>query len=67
VDKSTADIINAIEQAAIAGLCIDGQLEIAVQEAREQYPDLDHGAWARIAKAAVYLFRRIGLADKPIL
>ena len=37
----TTSVVAAIEQAAISGLCRDGQLEIAVQTARELKPNLD--------------------------
>lgn len=34
-------IDEAVEQAAISGLCRDGQMEIAMQTARRLCPDLD--------------------------
>lgn len=37
-------VLRAIEQAAVSGLCRDGQLEIGVQEARERRPELDDDA-----------------------
>jgi len=41
VAELTTSVVAAIEQAAISGLCRDGQLEIAVQTARELKPNLD--------------------------
>ena len=35
-----ARVVAAMEQAAISGLCREGQLEIAMQTARELKPDL---------------------------
>lgn len=40
MDKFETVILNALENAAISGLCRDGQLEIGVQEARKIKPDL---------------------------
>lgn len=40
-DLITDTIHQAMEQAAISGLCAEGQLEIAVQEARKLRPELD--------------------------
>ena len=40
MDDVVALIRDAMEQAAVSGLCRDGQLEIAVQEARKARPDL---------------------------
>ena len=37
----TASVLAAMEQAAISGLCREGQLEIAVQTARDLRPELD--------------------------
>lgn len=39
MDALTAIIHEAIENAAISGLCREGQLEFAVQEARKARPD----------------------------
>ncbi len=48
-----ADLISAIreamEQAAILGLCRDGQLEIGVEEARKLRPELDDAELFRLA------------------
>jgi hypothetical protein len=41
MDELAARIIDAMEQAAISGLCREGQLEIGAQTARELRPDLD--------------------------
>jgi len=40
LDELTAKVIDAMEQAGISGLCREGQLEIAVQAARELHLDL---------------------------
>lgn len=41
VKKSVKDIADAMENAAISGLCREGQLEIGVQEARKFHSDKD--------------------------
>lgn len=46
-------ISGAVEQAAMSGLCIDGQLEIALQEARKRRPELDHENLLLIAQAVL--------------
>lgn len=43
VDELTTRIIEAMEQAAISGLCREGQLEIGAQAARELRPALGDG------------------------
>lgn len=43
----------AMEQAAISGLCRDGQLEIAVQEGRKVRPKLDNTALLALAELAL--------------
>lgn len=40
MDELEARVTAAMEQAAISGLCREGQLEIAAQTARELRPDL---------------------------
>ncbi len=40
MDALSAAIHTAMEQAAISGLCRDGQLEMAAQAARRMAPDL---------------------------
>ena len=52
MDDLTAILLEAMEQAAISGLCREGQLEIAVQEARKIRPDLSGGELLELAKAA---------------
>ena len=47
----TAVILEAMEQAAMSGLCREGQLEIAVQEARKVRPDLRDDELLELAKA----------------
>jgi hypothetical protein len=44
VDELTTRVIEAMEQAAMSGLCREGQLEIAAQTARELRPDLASAA-----------------------
>ena len=51
MDDLTAAILEAMEQAAISGLCREGQLEIAVQEARKLRPDLSDDERLDLAKA----------------
>jgi hypothetical protein len=41
MDSRETQIIDAMEQAAIAGLCREGQIEIGAQAARALYPELD--------------------------
>ncbi len=53
----TAAIVEAMEQAAISGLCREGQLEIAVQEARKVRPDLSDDELLELAKAVHGLSR----------
>jgi len=48
----TAVIVEAMEQAAMSGLCREGQLEIAVQEARKVRPDHSDDELLELAKAA---------------
>jgi hypothetical protein len=49
----TATMLEAMEQAAISGLCREGQLEIAVQEARKLRPDMSAEALLELAKAVL--------------
>ena len=51
MDELTAAILEAMEQAAISGLCREGQLEIAVQEACELRPDLGDDELFDLAKS----------------
>ncbi|MCW8889910.1 MAG: hypothetical protein OQL20_04545 [Sedimenticola sp.] len=44
------EIMDAMEQAAISGLCRDGQLEIGQQIARTLYPELSEAALLAIAE-----------------
>jgi hypothetical protein len=46
----TAIMVEALEQAAISGLCREGQLEIAVQEARKLRPDIGDDALYELAE-----------------
>ncbi len=51
MDYLTAAILEAMEQAAMSGLCREGQLEIAVQEARKVRPGLSDDELLELAKA----------------
>lgn len=51
LNKKTKIISEAMEQAAVSGLCRDGQLEIGQQTARPLYPELDEAALLAIAEA----------------
>jgi hypothetical protein len=44
-------ILEAIEQAAMSGLCRDGQIEIGQQVARTLYPELSEEALLAIAES----------------
>ena len=50
-DSLTAALREAMERAAISGLCREGQLELAVQEARKERPDLSDDELLELAKA----------------
>ena len=39
MDDLTSIILEALEQAVMSGLCREGQLELAVQEAKKMRPD----------------------------
>ena len=60
MDDLTAILLEAMEQAAISGLCREGQLEIAVQEARKVRPDLSDDELLELAKT-VHEFSRNGI------
>jgi hypothetical protein len=51
MDNNSATILAAMEQAALSGLCRDGQLEIGVQTARNLYPEMSQEALLAIAEA----------------
>lgn len=55
MDPMTASIFEAMEQAAISGLCRDGQLEIGMQVARGLYPDMSEAELLAIAEAVYKL------------
>ncbi len=57
MDHLTAAILEAMEQAAMSGLCREGQLEIAVQEARKVRPDLSDDELLELAKVVHRLSR----------
>jgi len=46
----TETIRSAIEQAAMSGLCLEGQIEIAVQEVRKLRPNLSDDELIELAK-----------------
>ncbi len=56
MDPKTARIFEAMEQAAMSGLCRDGQLEIGMQVARDLYPEMSETALLAIAEA---VYKRI--------
>ena len=53
MDDLAAAIRKATEQAAIAGLCREGQLEIAVSAARKRRPDLGDDRLRALAEAVI--------------
>jgi len=59
MDSNSAQILDAMEQAAMSGLCRDGQLEIGVQTARPLYPEMSEAELRAIAES---LYKR-SLAD----
>jgi hypothetical protein len=44
-------VLRAVEQAGVAGLCLEGRIEIGVQEARRHCPDLDDEALVVLVRA----------------
>lgn len=52
-DELKTRVVAAIEQAAISGLCLEGQLEIAAQTVRELRPELG-GADALALATAIH-------------
>jgi hypothetical protein len=57
MDYLTAAILEAVEQAAMSGLCREGQLEIAVQEVRKVRPGFSDDELLELAKAVHRLSR----------
>lgn len=55
MDPMTDSIFEAMEQAAMSGLCRDGQLEIGMQVARSLYPDMSEAELLAIAEAVYKL------------
>jgi hypothetical protein len=53
MDDLAAAIRKATEQAAISGLCREGQLEIAVSAARKRRPDLGDDRLIALAEAVL--------------
>lgn len=60
MDSLTTAIRDAMEQAAISGLCREGQIEIGAQEARKLRPDLPDEERLALAKAIYKNERREG-------
>jgi hypothetical protein len=44
-------VLRAVEQAGVAGLCLEGRIEIGVQEARRHRPELDDEALLALVRA----------------
>lgn len=44
-------VLRAVEQAGMAGLCVEGRIEIGVQEARRHCPELDDEALLALVRA----------------
>lgn len=44
-------VLRAAEQAGVAGLCLEGRIEIGVQEARRHCPELDDEALLALVRA----------------
>ena len=52
MDDITAILLEAMEQAGISGLCREGQIEFAVQEAQKQGTDISRARLFQLAEAA---------------
>jgi hypothetical protein len=52
MDDITAILLEAMEQAGISGLCREGQIEFAVQEAQKHRPDVSRAMLFQLAEAA---------------
>ena len=52
MDDITAILLEAMEQAGISGLCREGQIEFAVQEAQKYRPDVSRARLFQLAEAA---------------
>lgn len=51
MNELTTTIREAMEDAAISGLCREGQLELAAQAVRRKYPDLSDEALVELIEA----------------
>jgi hypothetical protein len=52
MDRVAAEaILRAVEDAGLAGLCLEGRIEIGVQEARRHWPELDDEALLALVNA----------------
>ncbi|WP_428610442.1 hypothetical protein [Sedimenticola sp.] len=60
MDKKSATILEAMEQAAMSGLCRDGQLEIGMQTARTLYPKISEAELLSIAES---VYKRLVSTD----
>ena len=52
MDDIAAILLEAMEQAGISGLCREGQIEFAVQEAQKHRPDVSRARLFQLAEAA---------------
>jgi hypothetical protein len=52
MDDITAILLEAMEQAGISGLCREGQIEFAVQEAQKHRPEVSRALLFQLAEAA---------------
>ena len=52
MDDITTILLEAMEQAGISGLCREGQIEFAVQEAQKERPDVSRAMLFQLAEAA---------------
>jgi hypothetical protein len=47
-EREIREILEVVEAAGVAGLCLEGRLEIGLQEARRLRPELDDEALRRL-------------------
>ncbi|MDH3353824.1 MAG: hypothetical protein OEL79_01265 [Chromatiales bacterium] len=57
MDEFTKFLLSTMEQAAISGLCHDGQVEIVVQNARKLRPNLDRNELFQLAEEIYQLLQ----------
>lgn len=60
MDDFERSILEATEAAGVAGLCLEGRIEIGVQAARRLRPDLDD---ATLTRRVTAVLRAAGEAD----